>query len=141
MIWELFPELKDSSAAEQYRAAMELGKPSVFERRAIVGDDWFEVRVYPTPAGISIYFREINERKRTEQALVSSRAELATTLAAITDGFYTLDRDWRVTYLNDKAAEVFPRGRDSPWRELLGALPRGRGQRLRCQQARGDGAR
>jgi len=110
VIWELFPELLRSSAAEQYRAAMELGRPSVFERRAIVGDDWFEVRVYPTPAGISIYFREINERKRTEQALASSRAELATTLAAITDGFYTLDRDWRVTYLNDKAAELFPGG-------------------------------
>ena len=113
VIWELFPELEVSSAAEQYRAAMELGEPSVFERRAIVGDDWFEVRVYPTPAGISIYFREINERKRTEQALVSSRAELATALAAITDGFYTLDRRWRVTYLNDKAAEVFPGGKDA----------------------------
>ena len=113
VIWELFPELKRSSAAEQYRAAMELGRPSVFERRAIASDDWLEVRVYPTPAGISIYFREINERKRTEQALASSRAELATTLAAITDGFYTLDRDWRVTYLNDKAAEVFPRGKDA----------------------------
>ena len=113
VIWELFPELKGTPVAEQYRAAMELGKPSVAEHRSVVSGDWLEVRVYPTPAGISIYFREINERKRIEQALVSSRAELATTLAAITDGFYTLDRDWRVTYLNDKAAELFPKGKDA----------------------------
>jgi PAS domain S-box-containing protein len=113
VIWELFPQLKDSPVAVDYRAAMELGRPSVVEHRSVASGDWLEVRIYPTPAGISIYFREINERKRIEQALVSSRAEFATALAAITDGFYTLNRDWRVTYLNDKAAEVFPRGKDA----------------------------
>ncbi len=44
---------------------------------------------------------------------MTSRAELAATLAAITDGFYTLDRTWRVTYLNDKAAAVFPGGKEA----------------------------
>ena len=29
--------------------------------------DWFEMRIYPTSAGISIYFRDINERKRVEE--------------------------------------------------------------------------
>ena len=51
---------------EHYRQAMELGRPSVFEDRSVVGGDWLEVRIYPTPVGISVYFREINERKRAE---------------------------------------------------------------------------
>jgi PAS domain S-box-containing protein len=113
VIWELLPQLEDAPLAQHYREAMELGKPSVNEHRSVVTGDWLEVRVYPTQAGISIYFREINERKRTEQELIESRAALATTLAAITDGFYTLDRLWRVTYLNDAAAELFPGGKDA----------------------------
>ena len=56
------------------------------------------------------FLTDITERKHAEEALASSRAELAATLNAIPDGFYTLDRDWRVTYLNDKAAAIFPGG-------------------------------
>ncbi len=106
--WEALPQLQGSLLRERYREAMELGKPSVFEHRSVVSGEWMEVRVYPTATGISAYYREIEERKRIEQEIVATRAELAATLAAITDGFYTLDRSWRVTYLNDKAAEVFP---------------------------------
>jgi PAS domain S-box-containing protein len=111
--WEIDSLLQDSSLAEHFREAMELGRPSVFEHRSIASDDWLEARVYPTSTGISVYLREINERKRIEQEVVATRAELAVTLAAITDGFYTLDRAWRVTYLNDQAAAVFPGGREA----------------------------
>jgi PAS domain S-box-containing protein len=111
--WDALPQLRGSLLMERYREAMELGKPSVFEHRSMVSGEWLEVRVYPTAAGISAYYREIGERKRIEQEVVATRAELAATLAAITDGFYTLDRRWRVTYLNDKAAEVFPGGKDA----------------------------
>ena len=111
--WELFPELRGSLLEERYREAMELGMPSVFERRSTPSDDWLEVRVYPTEAGISAYYREINERKRIEQEVLASRSQLAATLAAITDGFYTLGRTWRVTFLNDEAAAVFPGGKEA----------------------------
>ena len=109
--WEVISELQGSVLAEHYREAMELGKPSVFEHRWVSGGDWLEARIYPTSTGISVYVREINERKRIEQEVVATRAELAATLAAMTDGFYALDRAWRVTYLNDKAAAVFPSGK------------------------------
>jgi PAS domain S-box-containing protein len=111
--WELFPKLRGSLLEERYREAMELGMPSVFERRSTLNDDWHEVRVYPTEAGISAYYREVNERKRIEQEVLASRSQLAATLAAITDGFYTLDRTWRVTFLNDEAAAVFPGGKEA----------------------------
>jgi type I restriction enzyme M protein len=111
--WELFPQLAGSPLEENYRQAMELGRPSVFEHRAVVSGNWLEVRIYPTSVGVSAYYREITERKRIEQEVVATRAELAVTLAAITDGFYTLDRTWHVTYLNDKAVAVFPGGKEA----------------------------
>jgi PAS domain S-box-containing protein len=66
LIWELFPGLGDTPVPEHCRAAMELGKPSLIEHRSLPSGDWFEMRIYPTSAGISIYFRQINERKRAE---------------------------------------------------------------------------
>ncbi len=115
--WDIWPRLTGTPTANALREAMELGKPSVLEARAIGTGIWLEERFYPTAAGVSAYLRAIDDRKRIEHEVVASRAELAATLAAITDGFYTLDRAWRVTFLNDRAAAVFPAPRD----EVLGA--------------------
>jgi anti-sigma regulatory factor (Ser/Thr protein kinase) len=64
--FELFPSLAGTGVERQYRDAMELGTPSVSERWSPVTGDWLETRVYPTRAGISVFMREINERKRVE---------------------------------------------------------------------------
>ena len=64
--WELFPQLDDGPLGARFRDAMELGKPSVSDHRSLVSGDWLEVRVYPTSVGVSIYYREIATRKRTE---------------------------------------------------------------------------
>ncbi len=110
--WEVLSTMAGTVLEQAYRDAMELGRPSLLEHRSVVTGDWLEVRLYPTLAGISVYFREINERKRIEEEVLSSREQLAATRAAITDGFYTLDREWRVTYLNDRAAAVFQRSKE-----------------------------
>jgi len=90
--WALFPELTGSELEDRCREAMELGRPSVLERRSILSDDWFEVRIYPTPAGISVYYRDINERKRVEAererllqttALLLEAATASTTLGSL----------------------------------------------------------
>ena len=65
--WELFADLAGSALERAYRDAMELGKPGTIELCLAASGAWLEVRVYPTPAGVSAYFRRIDERKRTEQ--------------------------------------------------------------------------
>ena len=53
------------------------------------------------------------EARRQNEALAD---RLATTLESITDAFYTLDREWRFTYLNGHAEQLLQRRRE----ELLG---------------------
>ncbi len=65
--WELFSELSGSALERTYRDAMELGKPGTAEHRSAATGGWLEARVYPTPAGVSAYFRQIDERKHTEE--------------------------------------------------------------------------
>ena len=71
-LFALFPRLRGSELQRGFRAAMELGKPSVLEWRSPVIDAWVEVRIYPTAGGVTAYFHDISERKRIEEALRQS---------------------------------------------------------------------
>ena len=51
--------------------------------------------------------RDITARKRAEEALRASRQRIDNVLASITDAFYTLDREWRYTYMNERAWRRF----------------------------------
>jgi PAS domain S-box-containing protein len=62
----LFPKLRGSALERGFRAAMELGVPSAMEWRSPILDAWVETRIYPTSAGVTAYFHDIDERKRKE---------------------------------------------------------------------------
>ena len=59
---------------------------------------------------------DISERKQAEQALYDSQTRLAAIVESIADGFYALDRQWRVTHMNDTALRYFHKSRE----EVLG---------------------
>lgn len=54
--------------------------------------------------GDNQFYRTITEHKRVEEALRQSEQEKFDILESLTDAFYSIDREWRFTYLN-KAAE------------------------------------
>jgi PAS domain S-box-containing protein len=47
--------------------------------------------------------RRVSERKRAEEALAEARRRSETILESITDAYVSVDRDWRFTYINDRA--------------------------------------
>ncbi len=53
------------------------------------------------------------ERRKAEIALGESRERLINTLENITDGFFTLDHEWRFTYVNHAAERLWRRNRDT----------------------------
>ena len=63
--WEVWPMLLGSEVDRSCHEAMELGRPSTVEHMS-GGGRWFELRTYPTSAGVSVYLRDISERKRKE---------------------------------------------------------------------------
>ena len=60
--------------------------------------------------------RDLTEQRRAETAQRELAERLTATLESITDAFFTLDRDWRFTYVNPQAERLLRRPRD----ELLG---------------------
>jgi PAS domain S-box-containing protein len=64
---EIFGYSPHDAAAEAMQRAMQLGIPSVVEyasRRA--QGRWMELRIYPTSFGVSVFARDISERRRKE---------------------------------------------------------------------------
>src|SRR5262249_49506261 len=55
-----------------FQKALEIGQNQIadeFEEFDPILKSWFEVHVYPFKEGLSIYFRDITERKRTEEEM------------------------------------------------------------------------
>lgn len=116
-VWDEFPAAVGGTYDREYRRALaEQTAVSFEEYYPAPLDTWFEVRAFPSPEGLSVYFHDITARKRAEEALRASHARTAEVLESITDAFYSLDRDYRFTYVNRRAEELWGRTRD----ELLG---------------------
>ena len=66
--------------------------------------------------GFAKILRDATERKQTEDALREANQRTASILESITDAFFTLDAQWRFTYVNTQAERLLFRPRE----ELLG---------------------
>lgn len=76
-------------------------------------------------------FQDITARRHAEDATQALADRLATTLGSITDAFFTLDRDWRLTYLNAEAQRILENVRgDVLGRPIWGQLPASLGAAL-----------
>ncbi|MEG4800484.1 PAS domain S-box protein [Microcoleus sp. ARI1-B5] len=97
--------------------------PPIEYRKRHANGDWVYLEVIANNLlhdssinGIVINSRDITERKLSAAALEKSQQQIVNILENITDGFYTLDRNWQFTYVNPKAEECLHRKRQ----ELLG---------------------
>ncbi len=68
-VWEEFPEVQGSESHRQIERAMEEGVTTEFETESPVLGAWVAVRAYPSREGLSVYFRDVTERKRASEAL------------------------------------------------------------------------
>jgi len=74
--WDVFSEAVDSPVEQQYRQAITEQIPRTFEAFYQQWDSWVEVRAYPCAEGLSVFWRDINERKHAEEALRQSESQL-----------------------------------------------------------------
>jgi PAS domain S-box-containing protein len=68
-IWELFPAAVGTDFEVHYRGAMESGRMTTFQAYYPPPlDSWYEVRAWPDPDGLAVYFLDVTERRRAEEA-------------------------------------------------------------------------
>ncbi|QFI70397.1 PAS domain S-box protein [Sinorhizobium alkalisoli] len=76
-LWRLFPRERKGVFAKNCRKVMKLRKPAAFEDYLPSLDIWIEVNASPTQDGISIFFRDITERRRTEEDRLLAHKQIA----------------------------------------------------------------
>ncbi|WP_424004920.1 PAS domain S-box protein (plasmid) [Haloarcula salina] len=112
-VWDEFPGSVDSTFQRKYEEAFETQDPVTFEEFYPPLAAWFEVSAYPSESGLSVYFRDITDRKERERDL--ERYE--TIVGTVDDGIYVVDEDGYFTAVNEAYESLVGHSRE----ELLGA--------------------
>lgn len=80
--WMEFPEFTRDAFEKNYRRAMSEQVAVEFEASDESGQVWFELLAYPSGGGVSVFLRDVTERKRVEEErLTTGKLESLGTLA------------------------------------------------------------
>ena len=81
-VWMEFPQFKRDAFEKNYRRAMSEQVAVEFEASDADGQVWFELLAYPSGGGVSVFLRDVTERKRMEaERLTTGKLESLGTLA------------------------------------------------------------
>jgi two-component system, sensor histidine kinase len=67
-IWDVFPQAAETHTYREHQRAARERRPMQYQTFSPVVGRWIEVNIYPSPTGMTVYFRDISERKRAEDA-------------------------------------------------------------------------
>jgi PAS domain S-box-containing protein len=75
-LWDVFDDAIDNASYTNYHRAMHQNVTVTFEDYYEPIDKWFDISAYPSPEGISVFFKDITERKKSQQELERLNTEL-----------------------------------------------------------------
>lgn len=99
-IWKQFPEKLQEPLYRQFFDVMEAQEVRRIEAWNPIYNAWFEVLLYPSPDGLSVYLQNITDKKRAEQLLEEGRRRYERIMATVQEGIWHIDENTKTTYVN-----------------------------------------
>jgi len=100
-LWSEFPGGAGTESYEMHHRALKENKAVRYETFSQFLSRWVDVSVYPGPhGGLSVYFRDITARKKSEEALRASEERLRTIADRVPQLIWTNDAHARTNYFN-----------------------------------------
>jgi PAS domain S-box-containing protein len=104
-LWSEHPEAVEMAFGKACRRALETQQLIVLEDYYSPWDRWFENRIHPSRHGLSIFFTDITERRRTEDALQRTESLLRTVLNSVPLTIFATDEKGMFTLSEGKGLE------------------------------------
>ncbi|AEH37224.1 PAS domain-containing protein [Halopiger xanaduensis] len=109
VVWDVFPGGTRSELIDRYHEAMETQRSISWERYSGSLEIWMEIQIYPSETGLSVYFRDITERRERQRKLEEREQRYRTLAENFPNGVVTLyDEDLRYTLVDGKGFEDLP---------------------------------
>jgi len=109
-IWQEFDGAVGSAFYNEYHRAVTDNITVEFQEFYAPFDKWFDVRAYPSEYGLSVFFRDVTERRRMEETIEAKLREQTETLETINRigqaAAAELDQDKLVQAITDAATEL-----------------------------------
>lgn len=116
-LWTEFPEAFSSDFPTLAKAAVDTQKHQYQEAYFAPYNLWFETHIYPSPTGLSIYFRDITESKNIELQIQQSEQWKQLIVNSSLDAIICIDIQGMITAWNPQAEKIFNWKED----EILGS--------------------
>jgi PAS domain S-box-containing protein len=123
-LWDEFEDLHGTSVAQDCLRAMDQRETVVRDFYYLRLQCWLEMRLHPSPDGLTLYFQDITQRKLDQQALVENNNRLQVALAAGRLGDWRWDATRDRVLLGARAAAILglPADLPLPWPQLRARL-------------------
>lgn len=106
--WDLFPHAEHSLFGREYRRAMDTGVATHFEEYYPAPlNMWVECHCYPSAVGLSVYFRNVTDRRCAQEAAAEAEQRINALLEASPVGLAYIALDGQVMVMNNEAMRIW----------------------------------
>jgi PAS domain S-box-containing protein len=119
-IWNMFPKLVGTAVEKNYFEAMDKREIKRFEWKTVyVKNKVKEFTVFPSAEGVTVYSKDITERKKAEEELYKSRELLKNIINSADSVIIARDLDEKLILLNNTESTLY----GMPVEKALGTTP------------------
>ncbi|SFC52182.1 PAS domain S-box-containing protein [Halobiforma haloterrestris] len=108
-LWDVLPAAAEIDEMwDAFHTAMNSQRATSYELYYEPLDFWIEANLYPSESGISVYFRDVTERKERERALQERERQLSTLMDNVPGMVYRCrnERGWPMEFVSDACLEL-----------------------------------
>ncbi|MBA4746882.1 MAG: PAS domain S-box protein [Muricauda sp.] len=106
-LWEEFTDAVNLEFYRQHQRAMETGKKVSFEEFYPPLGKWLEVTAYPSPNGLSVYFKDVSEKKTAEIKVLRANERFEKVTLASKDAIWDWDIEENVIFRGNGLKKLF----------------------------------